>query len=60
MKLLRIVDAGSGAPRIRSLQRRQRLKSYQDKDGYACYDEDELNNYKPAKRGAKLKGNIYG
>lgn len=38
---------------IRARQRRGTLSEYYDEQGYVCYDENELKDWKPAKRGRK-------
>lgn len=57
MKLKRVCDLPTvtESNRIYNRIRTGRMKYYEDDEGYACYDEDELKNYKPRKNGRKSK-----
>lgn len=57
MKLKRVCDLPSitESNRIYNRIRIGTMKYYEDEEGYACYDEDELKNYKPRKNGRKSK-----
>ena len=41
--------------RLTMRMKRGLLKKHLDEEGYLCYDEDELNDYKPRKSGRKAK-----
>ena len=43
------------ARKIRARQNVGTMKEYYDKEQYLCYDEEELKNYKPKKRGRLAK-----
>ena len=57
MNLKRIVDLPTigESKKVYDRIRRGSMKYYEDDEGYACYDEDELKNYKPRKNGRKSK-----
>lgn len=43
------------ARKVRARQKVGTMKEYYDEEKYLCYDEKELKNYKPKKRGRPSK-----
>lgn len=41
--------------KYRIRQKKGNMTEYIDEEGYICYDEDEVENYKPKKRGRPAK-----
>lgn len=63
MKLKRIIDLPTltEAKKIYARISVGTMTYYEDKDGYAMFDEDELATYKPKKSGRRTnKGMFYG
>lgn len=59
MKLIRLISLPhSQATKIRERQKAGTMTEFYDDEQYLCYSEEELQNYKPKKRGrpSKLKG----
>ena len=55
--LKRVVDLPTitESAKIYARLRNRTMTYYEDEEGYAMYDEDELLNYKPKKSGRKSK-----
>lgn len=55
MKLKRVIDMPTlvESKRIYARFKKGTMTYYEDDEGYACYDEDELLNYKPPRVGRK-------
>lgn len=57
MTLKRLISLShTEATRIRNRQIVGTMTEFYDDDGYLCYDEDDLNGYKPRKRGRRPRG----
>ena len=55
MMLKRIIELTyNEARKIRARQKGGTMKEYYDKEQYLCFDEEELKNYKPKKRGRPI------
>jgi hypothetical protein len=56
MKLKRVIDLDyNEAKKIYARQHAGTMKTYYDDNLYACFDEDELETYKPRKSGRPPK-----
>lgn len=55
MKLKRVIDMPTlvESKRVYARFKKGTMTYYEDGEGYACYDEDELINYKPPRAGRK-------
>ena len=56
MTLVRLISLPhSEATKIRERQKAGTMTEFYDDGQYLCYSEEELNNYKPKKRGRPVK-----
>lgn len=56
MRLKRLIELNrSEAAKIRARQINGTMTEYYDEEQYLCFDEDELESYKPLKKGRPAK-----
>lgn len=62
MKLKRVIDlpTATDSKRIYARLSQGTMTYYEDEEGYAMFDEDELASYKPKKSGRPPKGKKNG